>query len=487
MTRISHPFDRYAGLTDVDALKAISDKPLRKSVRVNTLKMDVEEFVKRAKAKEWQLTPVPWCDDAFYLDRENREKAIGKDLLHLLGHFYMQEAASMLPVALLQPQPGETILDMSAAPGSKTTQVAARMKGSGVIVANDVQENRLWTLKSAIYRLGVTNVLVTKKVGQWFGKHMTERFDRVLCDAPCTAEGTSRKDSDALRYCSPENVKKMSTLQLQLLEAAVHACKVGGRIVYSTCTLTPEENEGTVLKMLEKFPTQLRVLDPRELRVSSHESRKLLEPAIQDSLIVQRSLQAQDSELSTQDLPLLRLWPQTYDTEGFFSAVLEKVAPTRDVLPMDSVRFQEEELPKARQKDIGQTVASDYGDTLFDDEAERLFLRADQLMLTTLDISKFRLPVQNYSLGLPFGKKLSDGRILLSHELTTLRGMRATGQVLDVSEDELQKLLSGQDIPCPATLRGHMIVRHDGIAVGHGLAKDGKLKNNLPRWIVQHG
>ena len=473
----AHPFDRYAGLTDVDALKAISDKPLRKSVRVNTLKMDVEEFVKRAKAKDWQLTPVPWCNDAFFLDRENREKAIGRDTLHLLGHFYMQEAASMLPVALLDPQPGETILDMSAAPGSKTTQVAARMKGSGVIVANDVQENRLWTLKSAMYRLGVTNAIVTKKVGQWFGKHMTERFDRVLCDAPCTAEGTSRKDSDALRYCSPENVRKMSTLQLQLLEAAVHACKVGGRIVYSTCTLTPEENEGTILGILQRFPDQLRVVDPRSLNITPE---GFWDPAINDSLTVQKHLGA-DAQL-----PLIRLWPQTYDTEGFFSVVLEKVAPTRDVLPMDSVRFQEEELPKARQKDIGQTVASDYGVPLFDEEQERIFLRADQLMLSTLDVAKFRLPVQDYSLGLPFGKKLSDGRILLSHEMVTLRGNRATEQVLDIRDEDMEKLLGGQDVSCPPDVRGHMILRHDGIAVGHGLAKDGRLKNNLPRWIVQH-
>src|SRR5262249_40092031 len=142
----------------------------------------------------------------------DRTVALGRDVLHQTGGFYMQEAASMLPPQLLGIQPGHEVLDMSAAPGSKTTQAAGLQNGHGVIVANDVQEKRLWTLKSALHRLGATNVVVTKKVGQWFARHMTERFDRVICDAPCTAQGTVRKDSDALRYCSIESIEKMSRL-----------------------------------------------------------------------------------------------------------------------------------------------------------------------------------------------------------------------------------------------------------------------------------
>lgn len=474
---MSHPFDRYAPFTDVEALKAISSKTLRKSVRVNGLKMTPEEFQARAKTKDWQLAPVPWCEGAFFLDRENREKAIGRDPLHLLGHFYMQESASMLPPELLQVQPGDTVLDMSAAPGSKTTQMGARMKGRGVIVANDIQENRLWTLKSAIYRLGVTNVVVTKKVGQWFGKHMTERFDRVLCDAPCTAEGTSRKDSDALRYCSPENVEKMSRLQIQLLEAAVHACKVGGRVVYSTCTLTPEENEGTILEILKRYPDQLKVVNPEDLKIAPE---GFWDPAFQDSAVVQKSLGHEGDAL-----PLIRLWPQTYDTEGFFSAVLEKVAPTKDVTPMEPQKYQEEELPRARQKDIMKYLVSEYGDTLLD-ENERLFIRGDQVMLSTDEVAGFALSVTNYALGIPFGKRLNDGRILLSHEFSSLRATRATKKTLDLTADELDKMLSGADLTCSEELRGHLLLRWDGLSIGHSLAKEGKLKNNLPRWIVQH-
>jgi 16S rRNA (cytosine1407-C5)-methyltransferase len=172
-------FDRYAEFTDLNALNESSAKPLRKSMRVNTLKSTPAEFLKWAKAKDWMTAPVPWCPEGFFVDRENRDEALGKDLLHVLGHTYMQEAASMLPVALLDPKPGDTVLDMSAAPGSKTSQIAARMNGKGVLIANDVQEKRIWSLLSNLQRCGVINVVVSRKVGQWFAGNMTERFDRV--------------------------------------------------------------------------------------------------------------------------------------------------------------------------------------------------------------------------------------------------------------------------------------------------------------------
>jgi 16S rRNA (cytosine1407-C5)-methyltransferase len=207
--------------------------------------------------------------------------------------------------------------------------------------------------------------------------------------------------------------------------------------------------------------------------------------AIEDSMVVQKWLRSQDSGLSTDDLPLLRLWPQTYDTEGFFCAVLEKTAPTRDVEEMDMVPFQEEELPKARQRDIAAWLENEYGPCLLE-ENERLFLRSDEVMLFTEDAAKFKLPMQNYSLGMPLGKRLSDNRMLLHNEFITLRGLRATTKVLDITDDELTKLLQGQDLTCDPALRGHMMLRSEGIAIGHGLAKDGRLKNNLPRWIVQH-
>lgn len=481
--RVSHPFDRYAAFTDLAVLKDYSARPLRKSIRVNTLKMSVEDFLAYAKKKKWELTPVPWCREGFYIDRENREEALGRDLFHLLGYFYMQEAASMLPPALLDAKPGDAVLDMSAAPGSKTTQIGASLvyarddTPKGIIVANDVQEKRLWTLKNAIHRTGLTNVIVTKKVGQWFSKHMTERFDRILCDAPCTAQGTSRKDTDALRYCSLESIEKMSRLQYQLLEAAIHATKVGGRIVYSTCTLTPEENEAVILQILNKFSTQLEVLDPGLIANTPSEFWSI---TLNDSYRVQENL-----ALTASRQPLLRLWPQTYDTEGFFCAVLQKNAPTKAVEPMEMVDFQERELSRSERQRIEGEISSIYG-TSFLSERDRLFERGEMLLLSTEDVAHFDLPLKNYSLGIPFGKRLKDGRVLLDHELATLRGFMANNARLDMNESQLADLLSARDTTCPEDQAGHILLFCGAKCIGLGLAVRGVLKNRLPRWMVRY-
>ncbi len=471
-------FDRYAGFTDLAALNEWSSKPLRKSMRVNTLKSSVDDFKKWAAEKKWQLTPVPWCPEAFYIDRENREEALGKDMLHLLGHTYMQEAASMLPPALLDAQPGDHVLDMSAAPGSKTTQMGARMLGRGVIVANDVQEKRLWTLKSSLHRCGVHNNLVTKKVGQWFARHMTERFDKVLCDAPCSAQGTARKDSDALTYCSMENIEKMARLQFQLLESAIHSAKVGGRIVYSTCTLTPEENEGTVMQILERFKDQIELVDPRTLQIAPD---GFWDIAINDSIKVQQSL----TEGSA--LPLLRLWPQTYDTEGFFCAVIQKKAPTRPVDPIEWKHFQEKPVSKKSLPEFLNQLEDRYGTSFFD-ETDTLFERGgESVILATREVLEFGLAVEDYALGIPFAKKLKDGRLILDHEMATLRGHRATKNVWEVDDESLKLLLDAKDCSCPKDLHGHTLLLYRGFCIGQGLAKEGHLKNNLPRWMVRFG
>jgi 16S rRNA (cytosine1407-C5)-methyltransferase len=380
----------------------------------------------------------------------------------------------MLPVELLDPQPGETVLDMSSAPGSKTTQIAAKMRGRGVIIANDVQEKRLWTLKSALHRCGVVNDIVTKKVGQWFARHMTERFDRVLCDAPCTAQGTTRKDSDALQYCSLENIGKMARLQRELLEAAIHATKVGGTVVYSTCTLTPEENEEVVASILHKFSAQVKPLEP-----GPH-----LKQGLEDSRRVQKAQ-------GLVPFPAVRLWPHTLDTEGFFVCALQKVAPTRQRERMDFIRFQEDQLPSSRQREFGKLLLEEYGQTFLEPH-ERLMERSDMLILTNEDVENFSLPVQDYALGLPFARRLEhahtsgkEQRIRLDHDIATLRGERATMNVCELSQQMLDELLEGKDTHCDAVLRGDVILLYRGMPVGFGLAKDGHLKNRLPRWIVQ--
>jgi 16S rRNA (cytosine1407-C5)-methyltransferase len=480
-----HPFDRYAPFTDVAALKAQSDKPLRKSKRVNLLKSSPEDFKRWAKVKNWTLEPVPWCAEGFYLERENRDEAMGKDLLHVMGHTYMQEAASMLPAALLDPQPGEKVLDMSAAPGSKTTQIASKMRGKGVIIANDVQEKRLWSLVSNLQRCGVVNVRIVKKVGQWFARNTTGRFDRVLCDAPCTAQGTARKDSDALSFGGEENIIKMARLQKELLESAIHAAKIGGRIVYSTCTLTPEENEGTILAMLKTFGDKIEVID------AAAEQGIDLSAAKSDSIIVQKHMGITDT------FPAYRLWPQTYDTEGFFAAVIVKKAATRDAEKWndDAKTTKLEIVQRQRVNSIVERLDDWYGNG-FLDENERLFENKENLSVTTEELLDFRIPTTSYVTGLPYGKSTNHGLVRMSHEIVSLRGDRATKQMVTLTEDQFLQALKGVNLHVEAkgVEDGDVLLAvdypmQDGkplrIVVGRGLLKEGVILNRMPREIVR--
>ena len=480
-------FDRYSPFTDLQALKEASSKPLRKSLRVNTLKSSVEKLKIWAEERGWKLEQVPWCQEGFFIvlrqaQHDVVEEAFGRDLLHQLGHTYIQEAASMLPATLLDPKPGETILDLCSAPGSKTTQIAAKMQGRGVLIANDIQEKRLWTLKQALYRSGVTNVIVTKKVGQWFGKQMTERFDRVLCDAPCTAQGIVRKDPSALAYSSDQAIQKMATLQFGLLEAAIHAAKVGGRIVYSTCTLTPEENEGIVLAMLRKYEGKIEVLDPR---MEMDNGKWIMDNATEDSRRIQKFIADKSNyPLSIINSSFMRLWPQTYDTEGFFSAVLQKTERTRDPSPKENFSFQENPVTGNRLRDTLRTVEGLFGTSFFE-EGDCLFERGEYLMLATEEVAKFSLPTENYSLGLPFAKMVGEGRLRLEHEIAILRGSEATKNTHELSPEALGQVLQGDDIACPKELKGDVLLRFRTLIIGVGLAKNGILKNRLPRWFVQ--
>ncbi len=498
---VSHPFDRYAGFTDLKVLKEVSAKPLRKSMRVNTLKYSPAEFLSWAKSKSWMTEPVPWCPEGFFVDRVNRDEALGKDLFHLLGGCYMQEASSMLPVALLDPQPGERVLDMSAAPGSKTTQIAARMgradsqelqKKRGLLIANDVQEKRIWSLLTNLQRCGVVDVVVTRKVGQWFAGNMTEVFDRVLCDAPCTAQGTARKDSDALKYCSDDNIGKMAKLQRELLESAIHACKVGGRIVYSTCTLTPEENEGVVMSMLHKFPGMLEVVDPNEILAASGGRVAGSTNPIDDSALVQDWIAKNSNSPTASRYPLFRIWPQTFDTEGFFCAVLKKVAPTKDrgEKSKDDHRF--ELVPPSRARSIAARLEDWFGAKFLRDD-EVLIEYKEQLSVLPESILKFYLPTNPYMSGLPFGKSTSHGLTRLSHEMATLRGLEATKQVVTLSESDIRDAMKGVNVKYekPGMDDGDVLIAMESAALGkpiilgRGMLKNGIILNRLPREMVR--
>ena len=245
-----NPLERYAPLVDDEAaFFAACERPLPSVVRVNTIKA-VPERARRALEHEGiEYEPVGWHDQLLRLP----EATPGTNWPYFHGWLHGQEEVSAVPALVLDPQPGERIWDSCAAPGSKTTQLSAIMDDRGVVVGNDNNLGRLSSLRHNAERLGVTNLVVTKQDGRNFSFNPFgfDEFDRAIVDAPCSCEGTVRKNPTTLEEWTLEHVHSVAAVQKGILSRAVQATKPGGTVVYSTCTFAPEENEAVVDHVLE--------------------------------------------------------------------------------------------------------------------------------------------------------------------------------------------------------------------------------------------
>ncbi len=249
-------FERYSEfIPDFDAFTAALARPARKCLRVNTLKATREQVLDWAA--DLGPRPLPWFDLGFEVPDIY---GLGKRLEHFLGLVYLQDASSMVPPLVLAPQPGERVLDIAAAPGSKTTQMSAMMANTGIIIANDVSSSRAKGLIGNVDRAGCLNVCVCRMDGVDLSRRVAGSCDRVLVDAPCTCEGTARKSLEVLSRCSAVASERFGRVQKGLIVAGYRALRPGGEMVYSTCTIAPEENEAVVSHLLERSP-EARVLD----------------------------------------------------------------------------------------------------------------------------------------------------------------------------------------------------------------------------------
>lgn len=232
---------------DFDRFIAALRRPPRRSIRVNTLKArkaDVESFL---KSKSVAFEQVPWCPEGLWVDSSCNLDSVE----HQLGYYYVQTSASMIPSVVLDPLPGESVLDLCAAPGSKTTHMAQLMQNSGVLVANEGSFVRVRSLVINVQRSGAANVVVTRRDGVGF-ERLGERFERVMLDAPCSDVGTARKDPRVLQSWSLDRIRRLSNLQKKLMVSAFGCLKPGGVLVYSTCTTSREENEDVVAHLLRQ-------------------------------------------------------------------------------------------------------------------------------------------------------------------------------------------------------------------------------------------
>jgi NOL1/NOP2/sun family putative RNA methylase len=297
------PLDRYADLVDDEAaLRAACDRPLPQVVRTNTLAATPERVADALDEEGVTYERVDWHDGLFVLPGGSP----GTNWPYFHGWLHGQEEVSALPALALDPQPGETVWDACAAPGSKTSHVAELMEDRGMLVANDSNLGRLSALRHNAERLGLTNLAVTNTDARNYSLKPFEfdEFDRALVDAPCSCEGTIRKNPDAHEEWSLHHVHEIAGVQKGILRRAVQATKAGGRVVYATCTFAPEENEAVVDHVLRREDCEVVDWDcPLETRpgVTEWEDDEY-DPAVEQTS---------------------RIYPHLNDTGGFFVAVLE--------------------------------------------------------------------------------------------------------------------------------------------------------------------
>ncbi len=222
------------------------------TIRANPLKITPEDLAHQLKSLGFEVEPVPWYGSAFVLT-SGTLRALTEAVVYKEGFLYVQSLSSMIPPLILAPKEGEKVLDIAAAPGSKTTQIAALTGNTGEIVANDISQIRLYRLQANLTLQGVTNTKVQKGLAETIWKTYPEYFDKVLVDAPCSMEGRFySEEPKSYKDWSTRKVKELAEKQRWMLRSAISATKPGGTIVYSTCTLSPEENEGVIDWILKK-------------------------------------------------------------------------------------------------------------------------------------------------------------------------------------------------------------------------------------------
>ena len=297
---------------DFEKYEKIIQEPLLNSIRCNTLKISPEQLKKRLEEKNWEIIQ-PWENypEVMIIQNELQPGELGRSIEHLLGYYYIQELASMLPAIALAPKPSELILDLCASPGSKTSQIASQINNAGTIIANDVKIERIKILASNLERCGVTNAIITREDGVALCEKLKLqklKFDKILLDAPCSGEGTMRSSVKTCLMWNPNTIKSLSKLQKKLFQKAFEILNEGGEMVYSTCTHAPEENEEVVDFALSEFKGRIEIIKlalPVKFRegITSWENEKYDEK-------VKKSC---------------RIYPQDNDTEGFFIAKFKKI------------------------------------------------------------------------------------------------------------------------------------------------------------------
>ena len=402
------------------------ERPRAVALRFNPLKGDTPSLPFVGEA-------VPWEPNGYYYDPQARP---GLHPYHEAGVYYLQEASAMSAVALLAPQPGEKICDLCAAPGGKSTQIAGRMAGKGFLLCNEWSPKRAKILSQNIERLGVANALVTNETADHLARKLPRFFDRVLIDAPCSGEGMFRKEEAAITDWSEETVEMCARRQAEILDAGAQLLRPGGRLVYSTCTFAPAENEETIAAFLQRNPD----FEPEDV----------------------------DAPWFTKvGVGQFRLWPHKLLGEGHFVAVLRKKGdePAEDH-PCAGEKLPKEWLSFARELDISlpEGKAIFFGSNLFWAPSQMPDLKGLKVLRPGLELGECKKDRFEPAHGLALWLKNCKNTLSLGAE-----------------GEQIRKYLHGEVLSFD--LRGWCLVQVDGYSIGWGKGDGKMLKNHYPKGL----
>ncbi|WP_026651054.1 RsmF rRNA methyltransferase first C-terminal domain-containing protein [Butyrivibrio proteoclasticus] len=418
---------------------------------------------------------IPWEPNGYYYEDD---VAPGKHPYHEAGLYYIQEPSAMAPVHFLDPQPGDRTLDLCAAPGGKTTQIASGMKGQGILITNEINRDRSKILSLNVERMGIGNAMVLNEDSGHLAEVFSGYFTKILVDAPCSGEGMFRKNDNAADEWSPENVVNCAERQKEILDNAANMLLPGGRLVYSTCTFAPAENEEQILRFL---------FDHEDFHVKEIELTGGMENGRTD--FISKELIDELSAISKDKLDkamegvknTVRLWPHKVKGEGHFLCVLERegelVTSAHGYVPGGRVREAKPEQVKpfkefAKELNLTRELKGTY------------FMFGDQLYLAMPDMPSIAgLKVQRPGLHLGTIKK---DRFEPSHALALFLNKSEVKNSYDISSDsqDIQSFLNGQTLRVEdRSLKGWTLVTCDGYSIGWCKASNGVLKNHYPKGL----
>ena len=421
------------------------DDPRSLGLRVNTLRLTREECRDRLPCDTW---PVPWIANGLFYEDHVR---LSKDPYYNAGLYYLQEPSAMTPASLLPVKPGDMVLDLCAAPGGKSTELGARLRGEGMLVANDISNSRAKGLLKNLELFGIANLCVTSEPPERLAAVFPGFFDSILIDAPCSGEGMFRKEEQAARQWSLENVSMCAQRQQEILQAAACMLRPGGVLVYSTCTFSPEENEGSVSVFLEEHP---------EFFVKKTAAYEGFAPGRPEWI---------DARPETADT--FRLWPHRLEGEGHFAAVLQKegeAAPREFPWKMPSVDGSVRKLYQEFEKEALRCELPGI-----------LVLFGEQLYLLPEAFSLKGLKVLRPGLHLGTIKK---NRFEPAHALALALKPHEAVRCCSLDVQEAGDYLKGAVFERKGE-KGWQLMLADGYSIGWGKLAGGMVKNHYPKGL----